>query len=77
MVGVTPYQEVNNHMWYAEYTFGSDDECKFRYNSDWGTSWGGNTFPVGLGGGDNIQTEAGTYVVFFNDIDGTYTFIKK
>lgn len=76
-IAMKSYQDVNNHVWYAEYTFATDDECKFRYNSDWGTSWGGNHFPVGLGGGDNIKVEAGTYVVFYNDIDGSYTFIKK
>lgn len=78
-VSLTPYQDVNNHMWYAEYTFASDGECKFRYNSDWGDNWGDKTFPVGIAtpGGDNIKAKAGTYVVFFNDIDGTYTFIKK
>lgn len=78
-VAMTPYQDVNNHMWYAEYTFTSDSECKFRYNSDWGDNWGAGTFPVGIAtpGGSNIPVEAGTYMVFFNDIDGTYTFIRK
>jgi len=78
-IAMTAYQDVNNHMWYAEYTFASDSECKFRYNSDWGTNWGHNTFPYGIGtpGGPNIPAKAGTYMIFFNDIDGTYTFIKK
>lgn len=78
-VAMTPYQDTNNHMWYAEYTFANDGECKFRYNSDWGYNWGASTFPVGIAtaGGDNINAKAGTYIIFFNDIDGTYTFIKK
>ena len=78
-VAMTPYQDTNNHMWYAEYTFGADSDCKFRYNSDWSDSWGSPNFPVGIAtpGGDNIKAKAGTYVIFFNDIDGTYTFIEK
>lgn len=78
-ISMTPYQEVNNHMWYAESTFESDGECKFRYNSDWGDNWGSPLFPIGFAtpGGDNIEAKAGTYIVFFNDIDGSYTFIKK
>lgn len=78
-IAMTAYQDKNNHMWYAEYTFASDSECKFRYNSDWGDNWGHNTFPYGLArpGGSNIPAKAGTYMVFFNDIDGSYTFIKK
>lgn len=78
-IALTPYQDKNNHVWYAEYTFASDGECKFRYNSDWGDNWGSKTFPVGIAtpGGDNIEAKAGTYIIFFNDIDGTYTFIKK
>lgn len=78
-IAMTAYQTVNNHMWYAEYTFASDSECKFRYNSDWGDNWGHNTFPYGIGtpGGSNIPAKAGTYMVFFNDIDGTYSFITK
>ncbi|HAR37364.1 MAG: hypothetical protein A2W86_02615 [Bacteroidetes bacterium GWD2_45_23] len=78
-ISMTAYQTVNNHMWYAEYTFTADSECKFRYNSDWGDNWGDATFPYGIAtaGGKNIPVKAGTYMVFFNDIDKTYTFIKK
>ncbi len=78
-IAMTPYQDVNNHMWYVEHTFSADGECKFRYNSDWGDDWGSSHFPVGIAthGGENIQAKAGTYVIFFNDIDGTYTFIEK
>lgn len=78
-IAMTAYQDKNNHMWYAEYTFAADSECKFRYNSDWGENWGHTTFPYGIAtpGGKNIPAKAGTYMVFFNDIDGSYTFIKK
>ncbi len=78
-IAMTAYQTVNNHMWYAEYTFTADSKCKFRYNSDWGDNWGHNSFPYGIGtpGGSDIPAKAGTYMVFFNDIDGTYSFIKK
>lgn len=78
-IAMAPYQDVNNHMWYAEYTFGSNSESKFRYNSDWSDNWGDDTFPFGIAttGGPNTPVEAGTYMVFFNDIDGSYFYLKK
>lgn len=50
---------------------------KFRQDYDWGTNWGGSTFPNGQGtlSGQNIPTVAGTYNVTFNRVNGTYTFV--
>lgn len=78
-ISLSPYQEVNNHIWYTEYTFTSESAFKFRYNSDWGDNWGSNKFPYGIAtsNGDNIPGKPGTYFVIFNDIDGTYMFITK
>lgn len=86
-IALKPYQDKNNHVWYAEYTFASDSQCKFRYNSDWGTNWGTasdkdgdpaySSAGLGIPGGKNLIQKAGTYTIFFNDIDGSYMFIKK
>lgn len=76
---LSPIETSNNHGWYTTYTFASDSECKFRANGGWDINWGSGTFPNGIGiqGGANIPAKAGTYVIVFNDIDGSYTFIKK
>lgn len=71
------FQSDNNHLWYVEYTFDADAECKFRANGKWGSDWGGLTFPMGFSAKDNIKATAGTYLVMFNDIDGFYYFYKK
>ena len=72
-------KKYNNHSWYGEVTFDKDEEGKFRANSDWGTSWGATTFPVGVGvqNGANIPLKAGKYMVMFNDISGNFYFYKK
>jgi len=75
-VVMTPAETTNNHVWYTTQTFTSDGGCKFRANGGWTTSWGGNSFPVGMSGGD-IPAKAGTYKVLFNDVDGCYYFIKQ
>jgi hypothetical protein len=50
---------------------------KFRQDRDWVTNWGNANFPSGTGvqNGANILTQAGTYDITFNRINGTYTFI--
>ena len=75
-VVMTSTIESNNHIWYTTQTFAADGSCKFRANGAWITSWGGDSFPVGMSGGD-IPAKAGTYTVLFNDIDGCFYFIKK
>jgi len=75
-VVMTAAETTNNHIWYTTQTFTADGGCKFRANGGWTTSWGGNSFPVGMSGGD-IPAKAGTYKVLFNDVDGCYYFIKQ
>ena len=75
-VVMTPSQASNNHTWYTTQTFAADGGCKFRADGAWTTSWGGDTFPIGMSGGD-IPAKAGTYKVLFNDIDGCFYFIKQ
>ena len=76
---MSAWASTNNHAWYKEVTLTENTEGKFRANADWGTNWGSNTFPVGLGvgNGPNIPFQAGTYLVMFNDIDGCYYMYKK
>jgi len=62
------------HVWYAEYTFDVDSELKFKTGDNW---MGGDMFPIGNVTGNNIQVRAGSYKVFFNDLDQAYTFIEK
>ena len=85
-VAMSPAFTANNHVWYTTYTFTSDftppvgsGGMKFRANGGWTDNWGAGTFPVGIGtnGGTNIPHLKGTYVVIFNDVDGSFNFIKQ
>ncbi len=72
----------NNHVWYTTYTFDADAAAgggvKFRADGDWADNWGGKTFPFSSApAGDNIMYKAGTYIIIFNDISGTYYFFEK
>lgn len=68
---------ATSHTWYAQVTFDEDTELKFRANGDWANNWGEQAFPFGQGvmNGANIPVKAGTWKVFFNDIDGRYLFM--
>jgi hypothetical protein len=65
----------NPHVWTGTVVL-TAGEAKFRANHDWGTNWGGKTYPsgYGIGGGDNIAVKAGAYFVYFNDATGDYFF---
>ncbi|MDD3787581.1 MAG: SusE domain-containing protein [Petrimonas sp.] len=86
-VEMAPFQADNNHLWYVEYKFGTDSQCKFRANGGWDVNWGTpsandgdplySIFGLGVQGGKNMIETAGTYMVMFNDIDGFYYFYKK
>lgn len=85
-VALTKAASTNSHIWYTTTTFTSSftppvgsGGCKFRANGGWETSWGGGTFPCGLGtnGGTNVPFLSGTYVAIFNDLDGAFCFVKK
>ena len=70
-----------NHDWFVEETFAEDTELKFAANGTWDMSWGNATdFPYGKGNqnsDNNIKVPAGKYIILFNDIMGTYTFIAQ
>lgn len=76
---MTAVESSNNHLWYTNYTFAADSECKFRANGAWTKNWGGKSLPYGFGVHDdpNLKIAAGSYTIFLNDIDGSYYFIKK
>jgi len=84
-VPLTPSTSAGSHVWYTTYTFTADSQCKLRANGTWDTSWGtpgssdGNPLysKAGLSGSKNMLETAGTYTIIFNDIDGSYYFIKK
>ena len=67
------------HLWFINGIVLVDGEAKFRTNSDWSTNWGADTALTGYGtqDGPNIPVGAGTYDVWFNDLDGSYVFIPQ
>ncbi len=68
---------VNPHLWHVSGFVLIDGEMKFREGDAWTNSWG-NTTPisgVGTNGGPNIPVTAGTYDIWFNDLDGRYILI--
>lgn len=68
---------ATSHTWYAQVTFEESTELKFRANGSWDINWGEQAFPYGqsVTNGANISVKAGTWKVFFNDIDGRYLFM--
>lgn len=54
------------HIWKVTQTL-TDGKLKFRANNSWDVNWGDN-------GGDILVT-AGTYDIWFNDLDGRYMFL--
>lgn len=71
----------NPHLWKVEGIVLSAAEAKFRADDSWTNNWGGTTPIVGVGqfnGSSNIPVAiAGTYNVWFNDLDGRYIFIAQ
>ena len=74
-------EEVNNtakSSWYTDVTIEEDGGAKFRANGEWGTDWGGDSFPYATApSGGNIPVEKGSYRVVFNVHDKCYMFFKK
>lgn len=70
---------VENHDWIMRNATYEDTQLKFAADGGWTDNWGAVDFPVGTGtpNGSNINVEAGTYDVVFNDILGKYYFISK
>ncbi|KOS06694.1 hypothetical protein AM493_12095 [Flavobacterium akiainvivens] len=69
---------VNPHLWHIAGFEATDGELKFREGNGWTNSWGSDTFPSGQGANSNdpnVPMSAGTYDIWFNDLDGRYIFI--
>jgi hypothetical protein len=77
-------QDANNpHLWFINNAVLTANEMKFRANASWSTNWGssGSTKPYGTGQFDSpnnisVQT-AGTYDIWFNDLDGSYILLLQ
>ncbi len=68
----------NPHIWYLEGYTVFDGELKIRADDDWTNSWGGNPGLSGQGNNNNdpnIIVTAGTYDIWFNDLDGRFILI--
>ncbi|OWW24562.1 DUF5116 domain-containing protein [Zobellia sp. OII3] len=68
------------HLWHAEGVELVDGEIKFRADHLWDNSWGASTELSGQGMNNNdpnIPVKAGTYNVWFNDLDGRYILIPQ
>ncbi len=67
----------DSHIWSATGVEFVDGELKFRADNDWAVNWGSTTAISGFGtqDGTNIPVSAGTYDVWFNDLDGGYILI--
>lgn len=65
------------HLWVARNVTVTGGEMKFRANDSWDTNWGNNTVYTGKApmNGPNVPTVAGTYDIFFSDLDGSYIFL--
>ena len=70
----------DSHQWsLKDITITTTGKFKFRADGAWTVNWGADTELSGKGvqDGGNIPLTAGTYDIYFNDIDGRYQFIKK
>jgi starch-binding outer membrane protein SusE/F len=70
---------VNPHLWQIAAFEATDGELKFREGNAWTNSWGDDTFPAGQGANandPNIPMAAGTYDIWFNDLDGRYIILQ-
>ena len=79
-------KNTENHVWCYELTVaeGVVEQVKFKIPDSWDTNWGFgaedgeiNTCGAGTNGGKNIGVPEGTWIIMFNDIDGTFSIIAK
>lgn len=77
-------QDPNNpHLWFINGVALTAGEFKFRANSNWGTNWGDNGSAENYGTAlfnapNNIPiATAGTYNIWFNDLDANYIIIPQ
>lgn len=74
-----------NHDWYLVHSFAAGDEVKIKQAGSWDFNKGGSFITYGNGmyvygvdGGSNLViSEAGDYLIIFNDITGFIRFIKQ
>lgn len=67
----------NAHVWTLGVTPLNDGGMKFRANDAWDVSWGGTTAFSGGGNGENIPVAKSKYLIYFNDLDGSYVMIPN
>lgn len=67
----------NAHIWSLGVTSLNDGEMKFRANDAWEVSWDVKTPFAGVSTGDNIPVAKSKYVIYFNDLDGSYLMIPN
>lgn len=67
----------DSHAWSLGVTSLKDGGLKFRANDAWDVSWGGTTAFSGGGNGENIPVAKSKYVIYFNDLDGSYLLIPN
>lgn len=67
----------DSHAWSLGVTALNDGGLKFRADDSWAVGWGGNTPFSGGGTGDNIPVVKSKYVIYFNDLDGSYLMIPN
>jgi hypothetical protein len=77
-------QDPNNpHLWNIRNVALTAGQFKFRANSNWGTNWGDNGSTQNYGTAlfnapNNISiATAGTYNIWFNDLDRSYIIIPQ
>ena len=72
---------LNPHIWKVTQIVLTPEEAKFRTNDDWAENWGGGPATQGIAqfnsSGNIPVAEAGSYNVWFNDLDQRYIFIKQ
>jgi len=88
-VNLTGNASASKHFWSGAFTLADASQLKLRADASWTNNWGTggksdgpgeakySVIGLGVGGGQNMIENAGTYTVMFNDIDACYFFIKK
>lgn len=74
---MTTVDGVPNHDWFGTITLAAPAEILFKAGN--GTEWGTESFPYGIAtnDGNKIPVDAGTYVIYFNDITGAFMFTEQ
>ncbi|WP_348800472.1 SusE domain-containing protein [Flavobacterium adhaerens] len=71
----------NEHIWTLGVTPLVEGELKFRANDAWDVAWGATTPFSGMGstagGSPNIPVAKSKYLIYFNDLDGSYLMIPN